>query len=156
MVSDQDLILSIVLPIFGVFFLFLIVYFIYYCKCCSKRNRNLSEDTELLFTSDCRNYFDQNIPNYSETQDITSFMNKNDTNLIEKVKLNNLKQINDSRDTAFVFLQFFIRSNPNRIFKSIDHLPQIGARAKRNWFLIKETIRENGDEKSKYKMLLEF
>jgi hypothetical protein len=152
--SDQDLILSIVLPIFGVFLLFLIVYFIYYCKCCSKRKRNLSEETELLLTSDRSNYLDQKISNNSDHPETTSFMKKNDKNLIEKVKLEKLKQIADSRDTAFVFLQFFMRSNPNRIFKSVEHLPQIGAQVDRNWFLIKETTREKMVDKSKHKMLL--
>ena len=116
--SDKDLILIIVLPIFAIFLFFFTLYLIYYCKCCRKKQLK-DEDNELLVSTES-----SNIISYSSVTQETTFMNRNDINLMEKVKIEKLKKISESRDAAFVFLQFFIRSNPSRIFKSIDHLLQ--------------------------------
>jgi hypothetical protein len=146
--SDTDLILTIILPIIFVFCILLVAFFIFYCKCCSNKKK-FSEDTELLITN---KYFEYNKYNYeNKNNEYKSFFYKTDVNLIEKVKIEKLKKTSESRDAAFVFLQFFMRSNPNRLFKSIEHLPNIGTNKNRNWFLIKEII---SSDKNYLKMIL--
>lgn len=145
MLGTTELILIITGSIIGLFFLFILIY-IFYRVGCFKRSF-LIENAPLIendFTAD-RRY--SNMP-------LTHLSSIRDENVFEKVNQENMKKFLESREAAYVYLQFYIRSNPDKIFKSIEHLPVIGSQVDRNWFLIKQAFMEDNTQKHKYRLIV--
>ena len=123
----RDLIILLVFLTIGVFMVFVgfVVYFV-----CRKyrRDMELREETENLLTNNSR---------YSiyETQE-SSFI---EINLVDLQKQEQQKSRVETQQSAFLYLQFFIRSNTSLDCKSVEQLPIIGTHSKRTWFLITET-----------------
>lgn len=121
----KDLIILVVFLAIGVFFVFvgLVIYFI--CRSYKWRDADLVEERDSLIT---------NSTQYSmyETQE-SSFI---DINLVDLQKQEQQKSRMETQQSAFLYLQFFIRSNTNLDCKSIEQLPLIGTHLQRTWFLI--------------------
>ena len=46
------------------------------------------------------------------------------------------------------------KSNQDKIFRTIEHLPLLGSQLERNWFQVKQTLIEENNEINKYKLIL--
>lgn len=125
MVDSKELILFIAIPLLLVFF-FLCVFYVYlkFCRrqCCNSN----SEDEENLLGDD-------------ETQFTASY---DSMSLMDKVNLERKRSIRKQKETAFVYLQLFFRSNPDKTFQLVQQLHNIGSQpeTERSWFLCKQTI----------------
>lgn len=102
--------------------LFIIVWLIKYCKWC----RNSDDYDSLLLNQKESN------GNYSSM----SYENQ-DIGLVDFVKQEKETKLAETREAAFVYLQFYLRSNPNDNYELIKHLPCIGNKINKNWFLMK-------------------
>jgi len=144
--TNSELIFLITLPIIVGLVLFCLIYFA--CKYC--RNRNRDELNEFLLDnahSDDRRYSTMSLSALQRTQ-------TNSDLLVEKVKKEKLESLQKSREAAFVYFQFYIRSNPMKLFRTIEHLPSIGNQQDRNWFLVKQSVFEQQKELNKYRLVL--
>ena len=147
--QDSELLLYILIPIVGTLFLVFFLYFIY--RCCF-RKKNFIIEREGLIKNDFlneRNYSSANSMKMSQLEDSIR-----DVDLAEKVKSEKMAVFLQEREAAFVYLQFFCRSNQDKIFKTIEHLPFIGSQLDRNWFQVKQTLIEENNEINKYKLIL--
>lgn len=130
MATTETIILLIAIPLLVLFFIICAIYT--YFKICHRRNRN--EDTEHLLEED----FSQSVSYESMS-------------VMDKVNLERRQSIKKSKESAFVFLQFYFRSNPNRTFQLVEQLHNIGHQpeTERSWFLCKETV----ENVNKYRMI---
>lgn len=121
----RDLIILVVFLTISVFFVFVAFVLYFLCRNYKHRRDDLVGERESLVT---------NSTQYSmyETQE-SSFI---DINLVELQKQEQQKSRVETQQSAFLYLQFFIRSNTNLDCKSIEQLPLIGTHLQRTWFLI--------------------
>ena len=126
----RDLIILLVFLTIGVFMVFVgfVVYFV-----CRKyrRDMELREETENLLTNNSR---------YSiyETQE-SSFI---EINLVDLQKQEQQKSRVETQQSAFLYLQFFIRSNTSLDCKSVEQLPIIGTHKFKSEALKKKLLKE--------------
>ena len=113
------LIFTLILAIF-VFIISAILIYIYK----NSTENNLDEERENLLSEQPTSKF--------RTQE-SSFI---DIKLVDKVKIEHEKNISETKESAFLYLKFFMRSNPRNKFKSVEQLPLIGKTSWRNWFLL--------------------
>ena len=147
-IDTLDLFLIIAVPILSIVVAVIIIILIYKYLCKKVKREDqiylLSRDTDASNYSNSLTPFDPTSLTYV----------KNDTHLIEKVKNERISFMKESRETAFIYFQFFVRSNPDRVFKSFEHLPMIGTQLDRNWFLVRESTSENNTEIIRFRMVI--
>ncbi|RNA07278.1 hypothetical protein BpHYR1_048121 [Brachionus plicatilis] len=139
--NNQDLIFLTVGPILGLFLLICLIYIIYtYCF-----KKPLREDELSIIEGNHDDRYEMSLGNLRLPTDL---------NLVQKVNQEIRHQIRKSRESAYVYLQFFIRSNPNEKFVSIEHLYNIGSQSEveRNWFLVKQAIKRDNTQANKFKI----
>jgi hypothetical protein len=147
-IDTLNLFLIIAVPVLSVV-VAVTIFILIYKYICKKKPREdqiylLSRDTDSSNYSNTLTEFDPASLTYV----------KNDTHLVEKVKNEKISFMKESRETAFVYFQFFVRSNPDRIFKSFEHLPMIGTQIDRNWFLVRESTTENNSEIIRFRLII--
>ena len=146
MSQSSEVLLYILIPIVGIFFL---AFFIYFIKCCLSKRNQLKENQSLVkndFLND-RRYSSMPMSNIDDSI--------RDVDLAEKVRKEKMVTFIQDREAALVYLQFFMLSNQDKFFKTIEHLPIIGSQLDRNWFQVKQTIIEKeNNEINKYKLIL--
>ncbi|CAF0797133.1 unnamed protein product [Brachionus calyciflorus] len=140
--NNKDLILFTVGPLLGLFLLIILIYIIYKLFL----NRRLGEDQISILDNRFNDEEDIRLGNLRFTNDI---------NLFQKVNEQNKKKIKDSRESAYVYLRFFMRSNPEKIYLTIEHLNKIGSQleTEKNWFLVKQLIRTESNEINKFRLI---
>ncbi len=126
--DTSDLIILLVFLLIGVFLLAGSVALVYHCY---KTKQSNAEDRERLIDAE-KNRSDQPAPSYS-TQE-SSFIS-----LAEMVRIEREKTLHNTQQSAFLYLQFYIRSSTNLNFKTVEQLPLIGNHKKRTWFLTIDT-----------------
>jgi hypothetical protein len=134
--SNTALILVTVLPFLTLFILACSAFLIY--KLWYKRRRGpggKNDEEHFLLSS----YSIE----YNSSGESIQIQTQSDLNLIDKVKQERMQLNTKSRESAFVHLQFFIRSSLATSLRLQEHLSFIGANnlnLYRNWFLVKDNI----------------
>ena len=149
MVANSELLLYTIIPIVAVFFLVCLLYFVYRYWYVRRRDSTLIENRSLVdndYLND-RRYSSMPLGKMEASA-------SRDIDLAEKVNAEKMTAFLASREAAFVYLQFYMRSNPTKSFKTIEHLPIIGSQLDRNWFQVKQTLIEDNAEVNKYKLVL--
>lgn len=138
MLDTEILILVVVVPLLGTFIFICTLYLIY--KFCYPRSRDESEtllDANNDPNSDARRY--------------------ESISLVEKVNREKLQTLAETKESSYVYLQFFFRSNPDRKFRLVEQLTDIGSQpeTERNWYLVKQSVRDpqSGSEYDKLKLV---
>ena len=99
MSQSSEVLLYILIPIVGIFFL---AFFIYFIKCCLSKRNQLKENQSLVkndFLND-RRYSSMPISNIDDSI--------RDVDLAEKVRKEKMVTFIKDREAALVYLQFFI------------------------------------------------
>ena len=133
MFNTSEVFIFIVLPIFLVFISICILMLIY--KKCIKSNRDNDENSALLTSM-------QRYSNQIENERLRNFDNnmiRVEVGLADKVNYEKTVTFSKLKEAAFVYLQFFLRSNTNKGYSLIEHLETIGRNTEKNWFLINQT-----------------
>lgn len=143
--EGTEIALYIFLPLVVVLLILLVLYFLIKIY----RARNRSPDRQSLISSDGNRF--NGYTNHATTNNLATY---EDINLVDKVKNNRLLALAKSRESAFVYMQFFIRSNPEKKFATIEHLETIGSQLDRNWFIVKQDIVTSSSKSSFNKLVL--
>jgi hypothetical protein len=146
MISTTDLTLIITLPILVLFLLALICFIIYKCY-----HKAMEQDRRPLLGLDMEyrsNGNSMKLNNFctTETTTASTIQETSLSNVFDEARQKKMLALAQSREAAYLYMQFFVRSNPNRTFKSVDHLPPIGSQTDRNWFLINQSIKTISSE----------
>ncbi len=128
--DTSDLIILVVFLLIGVFLLAGSIVLVYHCYTNKKSDL---EERERLITAES-NRSDQPAQ-FHATQE-SSFIC-----LADLVRIEREKTLLNTQQSAFLYLQFYIRSNTSLNFKTVEQLPLIGNHKKRTWFLTSDTHR---------------
>lgn len=137
--ADTNLILFIIVPFVAIFILLCFIYLIY--KSCNQKAHN-EDDMELLLPKRNQTSNVSNEAKKNEFQfDDDSFINEvQDVALANKVNNDQRSQASESREAAFIYLQFFLRSNSNKGYQIVEHFGNIGSNKEKNWFLVAKKV----------------
>lgn len=144
-----EIILYISIPSLAVFILVLLIYFIYKLYKLALKSSQNDEDTQLLLGNQAES---------ETTYTAITSSSYNSLSLIEKVNQERKESIVKSNESAYVYLQFYFRSNPDKTFKLLEQLHCIGSQpaTERSWFLCKQKIDDDPNasgEYNKYKLI---
>lgn len=144
MADTKLIILAIAIPLLLLFFLACAIYIFF--KFC--RGRKTDEDREYLLGGDGSST--SNLATSSSSA-LTSNPSYDSMSLMDKVNMERKQSISKSKETAYVYLQFYFRSNPDKTYKLIEQMTNIGSQNEtdRSWFLVKETV----NDVNKYKII---
>jgi hypothetical protein len=134
MLDNRTLALAIVIPFFTLFILACVLFLIY--KFCYQKRRGVKDDEEHFLLSSYS-------VEYNSSGESIQIQTQSDLNLIDKVKQERMQLNAKSRESAFVHMQFFIRSSLATSLRLLEHLAYIGANnlnLYRNWFLVKDNL----------------
>jgi hypothetical protein len=140
MLSNTVIILLTVVPFIVLFALACVTFLLY--KLCWTRRRGRDEEEHFLLSNYSVEYSSSNGGGES-----VQIQTQSDLNLIDKVKQERMQLNTKSRESAYVHMQFFLRSSSYATnFRLVEHLSFIGANTMnpyRNWFVIRDTTTAN-------------
>lgn len=97
-----------------------------------------------VYCNSNRDYHDEERQELLSEQPIGKFITQEssfiDIKLVDKVKIKRERVLNETRESAFLYLKFFMRSNSTYKFRTVEHLPIIGKNSMRNWFLLENEL----------------
>jgi hypothetical protein len=150
--STDDLVLFVILP--GVCLVVLLTLAVWiWLKFCRNRDRDrLSEpllERSGSSTTEIRNRIYSMGDIGADDSEIID-----EVSLVERVKYEQQIHSNELRESAFIFMQFWLRSNKQRNLQLIEHLPVIGSRIDKNWFLMKQIFIDGNNKSALIKLKL--